>query len=60
MRSSTRTRITRLSAGSARRVRMIELADKSVKTPVREASPRPQVQRVDRRLSAEMIAEPAV
>ena len=37
--------------------RMVELADKSVKTPVREASPPPQVQRVDRRLSAETIAE---
>ena len=37
--------------------RMVEMTEKSVKTQVREASPLPQVQRVDRRLSAETIAE---
>ena len=36
---------------------MIELAEKSVKMPVRAVSPPPQVQRVDRRLTAETIAE---
>jgi hypothetical protein len=36
---------------------MVEIAGKSAKTPVREVFPLPQVQRVDRRLSAEMIAE---
>lgn len=37
--------------------RMVDLADKSAKTPVREITPLPQTQRVDRRLSAETIAE---
>ena len=38
--------------------RMIEIAEKSAKQPVRAATPLPQVQRVDRRLTAEAIAEP--
>jgi hypothetical protein len=37
--------------------RMVELAEKSAKMQVREAAPLPQTQRVDRRLSAETIAE---
>jgi hypothetical protein len=36
---------------------MVELAEKMAKRPVRAVSPLPQVQRVDRRLSAETIAE---
>ena len=37
--------------------RMVELAEKSAKTQVREVVSLPQAQRVDRRLSAETIAE---
>lgn len=37
--------------------RMVELVEKSAKGQVREAPPLPQTQRVDRRLSAETIAE---
>lgn len=37
--------------------RMVDLADKSARMPVREVPPLPQTQRVDRRLSAETIAE---
>lgn len=37
--------------------RMVDLADKSAKTPVGEITPLPQTQRLDRRLSAETIAE---
>jgi hypothetical protein len=37
--------------------RMVEIAEKSAKTAVRAAIPLPQTQRVDRRLSAETIAE---
>jgi hypothetical protein len=41
-----------------RRLRqVVELAEKSAKMPVREVTPLPQTQRVDRRLSAETIAE---
>jgi hypothetical protein len=36
---------------------MVEFAEKSAKRPVRAASPLPQVQRVDRWLTAEAIAE---
>lgn len=36
---------------------MVELAEKSAKTHVREVTPLPQMQRIDRRLSAETIAE---
>jgi hypothetical protein len=36
---------------------MVESAEKSMKTPVREASAPPHVQRVDRRLSDQVIAE---
>jgi hypothetical protein len=37
--------------------RMVEMAEKSVKTPVRGVSLSPQVQRIDRRLSAKTVAE---
>jgi hypothetical protein len=36
---------------------MVEIAEKSAKTPVREAIPLPQTQRVNRRLSAVTITE---
>jgi hypothetical protein len=36
---------------------MVELMEKSAKMPVREVSPPPQIQRVDRRLAAETVAE---
>jgi uncharacterized protein (DUF433 family) len=36
---------------------MVEMAEKSAKTQVREFIPLPQVQRVDRRLSAQTITE---
>jgi hypothetical protein len=36
---------------------MVEMAEKLVKTQVREASAPPQIRRLDRRLSADMIAE---
>jgi Mor family transcriptional regulator len=36
---------------------MVEVAEKSAKLQVREVVPLPQTQRVDRRLSAETIAE---
>jgi hypothetical protein len=37
--------------------RMVEMAQKSAKLQAREVAPLPQTQRVDRRLSAETIAE---
>ena len=41
-----------------RRLRqLVEMAEKSMKTPVRAVSPLPQVQRVDRRLTPQTIAE---